>query len=142
MAKLTIKGDKALSIKLESIIQNTDNLSKRAVYEGAKILADEAKARLEGNLIGSEYSTGDLVESFGITPIRIKENGNIDAKVGFDGYDRKGVPNQLKARAMESGTSKQKARPFMRPAVNKTRKRIKERMKNVIESGIEELAKE
>jgi len=53
---------------------------------------------------------------------------NTNTKIGFDGYDRKGVPNALKARAMESGTSTQPKRPFVRPAVNRVKKKAIEEM--------------
>jgi len=137
--KFAIQASEELSKKLDAIMKDTRPLMKRAVYEGAGIVADEVKARLEGNLIGSEYATGDLVNSLGISPIQVKENGDVNVRIGFSGYDRKGVPNVVKARVMESGSSKQEPRPFVRPAVNAVRKRVQERMKNVIEAGIEKL---
>ena len=63
MGRVTQKGLQELVKKMEALEKDTTEIAKRAVYEGAAILADEIKARLEGNLIGSEYSTGDLVDS-------------------------------------------------------------------------------
>ena len=82
------------------------------VYAGAKVVADEIKGGLQWATGESEHSTGDLLDSLGIAPIDTDNRGNINTKVGFDGYDRKGVPNQLKARAMESGTSTQPKKPL------------------------------
>lgn len=141
MARFSAKGFKELSKKLSKLDHDTTEIAKQAVYEGASILADEIKTRLEGNLIGSKTSTGDLVDSFGVAPIQVKENGDVDTVIGFHGYDRKGVPNQLKARAMESGTSKQPKRPFVRPAVQASRARVVERMTRIVEMGIEESLK-
>ena len=58
----------------------------------------------------------------GISPPLQDKNGNTNVKVGFAGYDRKGTPNALKARAMESGTSTQPKKPFLRPAINKMKR--------------------
>ncbi len=141
MGRVTQKGLQELVKKMEALEKDTTEIAKRAVYEGAAVLADEIKARLEGNLIGSEYSTGDLVDSFGITPIRVNDNGDVDAKIGFTGYDRKGVPNQLKAAAMESGTSKQPKRPFFRPGVKAAKKKAVSKAALIIEQGIEQIMK-
>ena len=43
-------------------------------------------------------------------------------KIDFAGYDRKGVPNMLKARAIESGTSHIQKKPFVRPTVRRVSK--------------------
>ena len=102
---------------------------KKQSMPGAKVVAD----RISTNI---PKDTGDLAESFGVTPITMDENGDWNAKIGFDGYDRDGVPNQLKARAIESGTSRLIKRPFVRPAVNATRAKAQAEMKRVIDEEI------
>ena len=62
----------------------------------------------------------------------------INTKIGFNGYDSKGVPNQLKARVMESGSSKQAKRPFIRPALNGAREPAQEKM---VETANQEISK-
>ena len=84
----------------------------------------------------SEDSTGDLLNSFGVAPPDIDRNGNANTKIGFDGYDRKGVPNVVKARAMESGTSRQKKRPFIRPAVRRMKEQCINEMRRVLDDEI------
>ena len=96
---------------------------------------------LETNLAGSEQSTGALEASLGITPVAMDRDGFWNAKIGFDGYDAKGVPNQLKARVMESGTSTIRKRPFVRPAVNAKKKDAIEAMQRVIDEEIEKIMK-
>ena len=103
---------------------------------GVSPLADEVRKGLEKNLQGSKYSTGDLLDSLGTTPVGVDKNGVYNAKVGFSGYDRKGVPNALKARAMESGTSRQPKKPFVRPAVNRAKKRVLEEMGRSIDMDL------
>jgi len=143
MAKMqSIYGFTELEKQLSSLSQGSIEIGKRAVRRGAGILADQVRANLRKNLAGSEYSTGDLEESLGVTPAGVDKNGVINAKVGFDGYDRKGVPNQLKARAMESGTSRQRKRPFIRPAVNKAKQKVEKAMEQTIDEEISKIVKE
>lgn len=142
------------SLRLSALL--SEAAAKEAVYEGAKIIADEARKKLEANLLdpasaGKSGTSllkkprrepgGDLEKSFGITPIKRGRDGNWNAKIGFSGYDAKGVPNQLKARVMESGSSKIRPRPFMRPAVNATRERAVAAMKEKVEETIRQIMK-
>lgn len=128
MAKMSVSGLDEYIDKLSKLGSKMPEVAKRAVQAGVNPLADEVRKQLEKNLQGSKYSTGDLLNSLGVTPVGVDKNGVYNAKVGFSGYDRKGVPNALKARAMESGTSRQPKKPFMRPAVNRAKKRVLEEM--------------
>ena len=104
----------SLNYNFQNLEQCQQNY-KDVVMAGAQPVADEIRKGLENNLAGSKYSKGDLLGSLGITPPGVDSQGNVNTKIGFDGYDSKGVANQLKARVMESGTSKIKKRPFVRP---------------------------
>ena len=137
MARFSFKAGEDYAIKLSKLATNSEEIAKKAIYEGVTIVADEIKKNLQGVL--SDEATGDLVESFGVTPIEKDDNGNWNAKVGFDGYDRDGTPNQLKARVIESGKSGQPKKPFVRPAVNKTRKQVVKKMEEVIDDEIKKL---
>ena len=122
------------AVKLENLGSTGDEIAKKAVYEGAGILADAVRSNLTAVIKGP--STGDLLASLGIAPIR-SGGGCADTSVGFDGYDSKGVPNAVKARAKESGTSKQKATPFVRPAVNQAKGAALRKIDEVIQKEIE-----
>ena len=87
----------------------------------------------------SSEATGELVASFGVTPIETDASGNFNAKIGFDGYGTDGVANQLKARVLESGSSNQQKRPFVRPAVNATKKQAVARMGQVIDQELQKV---
>lgn len=136
-----------------------EKISKEAVKEGAKIVADEIRDRIEAlptepyrHLKEGERFTGiskeqkkDLEDSFGVAPIKKDRYGGINAKVGFDGYGSypskkypQGLPNQLLARAIESGSSVRDKRPFVRPAVQAVRKEAEEAMGKVIDRAIQE----
>jgi len=131
---MTFKAGDDYALKLSKLAAGSDEIAKKAIYEAAAIVADEIKKNLEGVL--SDEATGELVASFGISKIGLDNDGNWNAKIGFDGYDSKGVANQLKARVIESGTSTKKKRPFVRPAVKATKKRAAARMEEVIEQEI------
>lgn len=139
MARLEIRGTEELEIKLSKLAD--PELMKEVVWAGAQPVADEIRKGLKKNLQGSEYATGDLLNSLGIAPPDIDRNGNANTKIGFHGYDRKGVPNVIKARVMESGSSKQKKRPFVRPAVRRARKKSINEMQKKIDEITENIMK-
>lgn len=136
MAKMQIKGMDEYAMKLSRLGTKAPEIAKKAVMAGANPIADEIRRELEKNLSGSKYSTGDLLDSMGIAPAAVDRRGNTNTKVGFSGYDRKGVPNALKARAMESGTSTQPKKPFIRPAVNRAKKKAIEEMGKSIDADL------
>lgn len=151
MAKMTIKGMDEYSLKLSKLGKASVEISKKVVMAGANPVANEIRKNLEANIrdpspvgknsnrmVKKNYgkSTGDLLNALGVAPPGVDRLGNTNTKIGFEGYDRKGVPNALKARAMESGTSRLKKRPFIRPAVNKTKKKAIEEMGKTLEEEI------
>lgn len=142
VARLSVSGGVEVRAMLENLGNELPTVGKEAVQSAADIIADEIRKNLEKNLAGSKYSTGDLADSFGIAPVDIDDKGVINTVIGFHGYDSKGVANVLKARAMESGSSKQQAKPFFRPAVNSTRKPARTEMEKVVRSKIKTITKE
>ena len=141
MARMTFNLGEDYCLKLSTLAAGSEEIAKKAVYAAADIVTDKIRENLEANLAGREQSTGALAASLGITPIQTDKDGFINAKIGFDGYDEKGVPNQLKARVMESGSSKIRKRPFVRPAVNATKKAAVEAMQKVVDEEIENIMK-
>lgn len=144
MAKMAISAGEDFALKLSKAAAETEAIAKKAIYAGANIVADQIKSNLKGVL--SDEATGELLESFGLTPISTDKNGNWNTHVGFDGYNGKayqgfpkGTPNQLKARALESGTSRQRKRPFVRPAIKATKVAVVEKMNQVIEDELKNL---
>ncbi len=143
LAVMKINAGEELIKKIGALGMNSEKVAKKAVKAGANPVADEIRKNLEANIADPSYagvgdkgsfdwkkekSSGDLLGSLGISPAGTDKNGDVNVKVGFSGYDHKKVPNALKARAMESGTSKLRKRPFVRPAVNRTRQKSKDAM--------------
>lgn len=133
LATIKFKTADEYALKLSRLATNSDKIAKKAIYEGAGIVADQIRSNLNSVLEDSTQSTGELEKSLGISPIQEDRSGNWNAKIGFDGYDKKGTPNALKARVLESGSSHVQKRPFIRPAVNATRKTALNKMRQVID---------
>ena len=151
LAKMTIKGLDEYAKMLDRMGRQAPEISKKAVYAGADMVANQIRKNLEQNIRDPSYvgknknkeyavkqrrSTGELEQSLGIAPITTDKNGNTNTKVGFSGYDNNHTPNVLKARAMESGTSTLRKRPFVRPAVNAVKKPAQQEMGAVIDKEI------
>ncbi len=155
-SKMTIKAGEDYMRRLSQLGEGSGEIAKKAVYEASGIVADRIRKNLVDNINdpqsaaknggsilkkSGEKRTGDLVKSLGITPIKLDRNGVLNVKIGFDGYDSRGIPNQLKARVMESGSSTIAPRPFVKPAVKATKKAAEETMNRVINEEIEKIMK-
>lgn len=136
---MTFQGGEEFELKISRLRARSSDVAKVALYHGAKVFADEIRARISAMptetfrfLRGDDKFVGlpgqqkqDLSDSLGITTMRIGDDGNWSVKIGFDGYGStptkkypQGLPNQLLARAIESGSSVRVKKPFVRPAIN------------------------
>lgn len=161
MASFQFKGMEEYALKLSRLANGSEEIAGKAIYEGAKIVADAIKANIEDlPVIYSQKGTEEdpiegltqkqkqgLIDGFGISDMRI-DNGYYNVKVGFDGYNSnhtkkfpKGQPNQLIARVIESGTSIRKKHPFVAPAVRKTKNKAVEVMGQIVDREIEKIMK-
>ena len=138
MATMKVKGLDEFVETLNMIGEKTGGVSKKCAYDGARLMADGIKEKVEQLPIDSDGFTvgtdplnvitaqdrADLAACVGIS--RIENNGMATTvSVSFDGYisrtERKypnGVPAALIARSLEKGTSVRAKKPFLRPAVN------------------------
>jgi HK97 gp10 family phage protein len=144
MAKMAVMAGEDFAILLSKLEAKSEEIAAKAIFAGAEIVADQIKSNLTGVL--SKEATGEMLESFGVTPIGKDKDGNWNAHVGFDGYSGKasksypkGTPNQLKARVLESGSSRQRKRPFVRPAIRSTKAEVIRKMNQIIKESIEKL---
>lgn len=163
MAKFEMRGIEKYLSELRKLEKGTDSVCKAAVYAGAKVLADGIKQELISDVeaisdkaamarwragkpgyISVSQKKG-LIESLGVTPIRDKF-GHFDAKIGFDGYndvetDRwpGGQPNQLIARACESGTTAMLKQPFIRPTEKRLTPEVYKAMEEAADKEIQKI---
>ena len=70
------------------------------------------------------------------------DHGYVNTKITFPGYDRKGVPNQVKANVLESGTSKKKGTHFLSKTVNRVKEQAISAMSEALDKKIKELTEE
>ena len=159
MATLTFKGLQEYELRLSRIAKDTERICGRSTYAGAKIVADEMKKRIESLPVITGYGREEkplpggvtavqkrgLLDGFGISGLQ-NDNGFHNVKLGFDGYNAmrtakypNGQPNQLVARGVESGTSWKQKKPFVRPAINASRKEAEKKMAEVIDEEIQKL---
>lgn len=156
MARIDLKEYEEYQKKIEEIYEDTDAVLKAAVYEGAKVIADEIKSQIKALPIDDRIGTpehplqgvtkrqkADLINGFGLAPIK-KKGDYINTKAGMDGYGTvptkkypNGVPNQLLMRSVESGTTFRKKHPIFRPAVRKAKAAAVDAMKKRIDKEIE-----
>ncbi|MBO5002172.1 MAG: HK97 gp10 family phage protein, partial [Prevotella sp.] len=66
-------------------------------------------------------------------------NGDWHIKVAIYGYDEKGVPNALKGMVLEKGKSGQPAKPWLKPAVSKTKNQCVDAMHTVLDREVSQL---
>lgn len=115
--------------------KQAEKIIKYAVYPGAGIVADAVRAAVDP----SHRDTGDLADSLTLATMR-NDNGYINTKLMFDGYDRKGVPNAIKAAALESGTSRgQKGTHFISKSVKSVTERAIAEMSKALDEKISEI---
>ena len=101
MAKFKFEGIDKYTASLEKIGgKNAIGVLKYAVYPGAAVVADAIRSEIASN----HHGYGDLENSLTLATMR-NDNGYVNTKITFAGYDRKGVPNAIKAAVLESGRS-------------------------------------
>ena len=162
MAKITFKNDSAYAAQLKKLEQfyASDAPLEKAVAAGAAVVADKIRSNLEA-LPEADFrrlqdgvafhgvpkgQKKDLIDSFGLTPIGRDKNDFVHTKAGFDGYGSyptntypQGIPNQLLARAVESGSSVREKTPFVEPAVKATRKEAVDVMGKIVDEQTESI---
>lgn len=158
MAKAKVVGLDLFLADIDKMGNRYEEATGRAIYEGARILADTVKAEISSLPLedGNAYGTPDkpmtglkhpqkqgLMSSFGITKMR-HYDAEFDVKMGFDGYNNvrtskfpSGQPNAMIARALESGTSFRRKNPFITRAYNTAKSTSEEEMREVFEHYFE-----
>lgn len=164
MATIKFPGLKEYEKRLSTLGKEGKAIAEKAVYAGAAIIADAVRANInalpavkdEWGLVAynnnwsaplTETAKKGLQDGFGISPMA-NEDGILNVKLGFDGYNDiktkkypKGQPNAMIARSLESGSSIAKKRPFVAPAVRKTKKTAEETMAKIIDEEIAKIMK-
>lgn len=161
MGRMQVSGLQNFANALEVLGQAGTGLSKKALWEGAKVIADRIKANIEtlpvdrGRVLntraGEKFNVvtsslkEELRDSFGIAPMQ-EDSGGVNVVMGFKGYSRtktrkypNGLPIQMIARSIESGSSVRQKRPFFRPAVNAAKSDAIAAMDKAMRDGINDI---
>ena len=150
MAKMTIKGLDEFIDKLEKAGQKPEAIVKKALYEGAGVVAEAIRAGVASLPVDESRGTrakpkhgitgvekSGLLSGIGISKMRV-EDAKVNVAIGFNGTNADGKRNTTIMRRAESGTTTQQKTPAVRPAVNRSKAQAQNAMKEVF---IEELEK-
>lgn len=157
MAKFEFTGIDEYLKQLNTLADKGEGICKRAVYDGAAVVANAVREEInklqttdknppKGEQLGVlSYERDGLLDGLGVAKIR-NEDGYINTKVGFDGYNRlrskkypKGHPNMMIARSIESGSSMRRKNPFMTRALKAAKAKAAEAMKKRMDEDIEQI---
>lgn len=106
--------------------EHSDKMLLQMIKSGQEVMVDAMKSS------ASKYKdTGDMANSIKATKPVINKEGNPVGRVKFIGDDRKGMSNSAKALWLEYGTTKRRATPFVRPAIEGSQNAIYSAMKKV-----------
>jgi len=140
--------------KITRLADKTDEVIEKALEAGGEIAYTAVLGNLHGaigsNTIRDSQSTGELIGSLGVSPVKISNSGISNVKVGFNEPRRqqnkaKGKrsyqirTNAMIANVLEHGRHGQPPRPFMKSARNSAKSACIDAMKAVIESAVNSL---
>lgn len=151
MAKITLQGLDEYTRKLTELKDpvRVRQVCKRAVYEGAKIIADEIDGRIDGLRGVTDKQRAGLHAGLGVARHR-DDSGYINTQIGFAGYNdegrirgkrRSGQPNIIVARNLISGRSTVPRQNFISSAVRAKRTACIEAMEKTVDEEIEKIMK-
>ena len=111
MAGFNLELPEDLINNLKTISNNTDEMFGRMTKAGAEVVYKN----VVNNMKSSFKSTDSLKKGLRISrTYKTKSDDGINTKVGFYGYNEKGIPIPLIALAREYGTSRgEKKKPFL-----------------------------
>lgn len=149
MAKLTIGNGLNEYIRTLEKIADTSQYLGRAVYQGAAVVNKAVESALQELPTDDRYASfyekrqgirsvekQGLIQSYGIAKMQ-DDNGYLNVKLGFDGYNKMGKANAMIARSLISGTSFMQKNDFIGKAVNKSKAAAEEAMRIEIDRSIQ-----
>ena len=154
MGKCEIKMPEKFLLKISKLGKETDKIVGQTLKVGGDIMLKSVKSHLK-TVIGKDLkrkkrSTGELVNSLGVSPDDVDNKGIHNIKVGFNEprrnqYEAKNkrsyytITNAMIANVIEFGKSGQNPKPFLKPAKNKSRKACIAAMEEKLKEEINKL---
>ncbi len=119
MARVSFQMPEDFLAKISALGSKTDQIVPKVLAAGGEVVLEKVRSNLKA-VIGKgknpSRSTGQLVESLGVSGARQDKNGDFNIKVGFSESRRDGRNNARIANVLENGKHNQPPRPFMKPA--------------------------
>lgn len=143
MAKVSWSMPDDFLMKISRLGEKTDEILPKVLEAGAEVVESKVRSNLL-SVIGKEIqyesrSTGQLVESLGVSQALQDKEGNFNIKIGFSEPRSDGESNAMIASIIEYGKSGQPAKPFMKPAKSASKAAAIEAMKEKLEEEIKRL---
>lgn len=146
MAKCKIEMPEEMLLRLSRLGKSIDNIAGAMLEDGAKIVQKQAEKNLTAvigrNIKYKSRSTGGLKRYVKVTKAYKTSDGESHIKVGVWGYYRvngKDVPAPLVANVLEHGRSDMPAKPWLKPAFQKSRKDCIDAMQKRFDDEVKKL---
>jgi len=133
MATFICPGLEQYEDQIAKLGKDAVGICKYAIYDAAGMVLEAIKEN-------TPVESGDLRDSLALAPMR-NDNGYINTKIEWAGYDSNGTPNALKAAVLESGRSNRSKVPFIRPAVNRVQKAAEASIEAALDKKIKQIMK-
>lgn len=143
MAKADINFPDAFLEQLSRLGNQFDSVAESVLEAGGEVVLEKAQRNLAAVVgTGTKYdsrSTGELVDSLGLSPVKLNKSGNHDIKVGFSEPRSDGGSNAKIANILEYGKHGQAPKPFMKPARTSSKAECIQAMKDTLEAEVKKL---
>ena len=143
MAKADIKFPDTFLEQLSRLGSQFDSVAESVLEAGGEVVLEKAQRNLAAVVgTGTKYdsrSTGELVDSLGLSPVKLNKSGNHDIKVGFSEPRSDGGSNAKIANILEYGKHGQAPKPFMKPARTSSKAECIQAMKDTLEAEVKKL---
>ena len=143
MAKADINFPDAFLEQLSRLGNQFDFVAQSVLEAGGEVVLEKAQRNLAAVIgTGTKYdsrSTGELVDSLGLSPVKLNKSGNHDIKVGFSEPRSDGGSNAKIANILEYGKHGQTPKPFMKPARTSSKAECIQAMKDTLEAEVKKL---
>ena len=143
MATITVKLPDEFMNQLSEFDSRLEGIFEKSLEDGAEIAEKQARANLKA-VIGSgtkfpSETTGQLLGALGTSPVKPSELGGYDIRVGFAEPRQDGKSNEMVANILEYGKKGQAAKPFMKPAEDATKSKVKAKMEETFKAEAEKI---
>ena len=143
LAKADFKLPDEFLTKLSRLGKDMDSVAEKVLEAGGEMVLDKVLGNLEA-VIGSSTkyesrSTGELMQSLGLSHVKLNREGNHDIKIGFSEPRSDGGSNAKIANILEYGKHGQPAKPFLKPAKSASKEECIRIMEKTLKEEVEKL---